>query len=262
VSCSIQVASPFQAIREYELAHNIPLGWVNFSIARSAPDGAWQRLERGEIKLDEHFFDIFNLDLRSRELWSEYCNKTQSGSGAGPPLPPLPEIDGEWLFWEMMRVARNPEPHMFTALKKLKASEQFLVAALSNTVIFPTDHPYSEGISGDLRSQFDVFISSAHVGLRKPDPRIYLYAMTRMDEYVREKARKGDLSAEQRDWDRGITASDVVFLDDIGENLRAAKELGMSTIKVQFGKAMDAVKELEKVTGIRLVEEEVSRHKL
>jgi FMN phosphatase YigB (HAD superfamily) len=160
----------------------------------------------------------------------------------------------------MMRIARNPDPHMSVALKKLKASGQFLVAALSNTVIFPEDHAYSKG-TDDIRSQFDVFISSAHVGLRKPDPRIYLYALAKMDECAREKARASGLS-EGRDWGSGITAGDVVFLDDIGENLKTAKKIGMSTIKVQLGKAIDAVKELEKVTGLSLLEEEILRHKL
>ncbi|KAK5279440.1 hypothetical protein LTR16_007673, partial [Cryomyces antarcticus] len=50
------VVSPFQAILDYETAHGIPPGWVNFSISRSAPNGAWQRLERGEIPLDAAYF--------------------------------------------------------------------------------------------------------------------------------------------------------------------------------------------------------------
>ena len=37
-------------------------------------------------------------------------------------VPPVPDIDAEWLYWEMMRVAREPDPHMYPALKKLRAA--------------------------------------------------------------------------------------------------------------------------------------------
>jgi FMN phosphatase YigB (HAD superfamily) len=182
--------------------------------------------------------------------------------GADCSLPPLPDIDGEWLFWEMMRMSRNPDPYIYPVLKKLKASGQFLVAALSNTVIFPEDHAYAKGIANEIRSQFDVFISSAHVGLRKPDPQIYQYAVMKMDEYVREKAQVGGLPMKELDWGSGITAGDVVFLDDIGANLKTARMIGMGTIKVQLGKGADAVRELEKVTGLRLLEGESLKPKL
>ncbi|KAH0545120.1 hypothetical protein FGG08_000732 [Glutinoglossum americanum] len=265
------VGSPFQAILDYEAAHNIPSGWINFSISRPAPNGTWHRLERGEIKLDAHFFEGFSQDLRSKESWREFCDirgKNQSpthgvdATSAADSLPPPPDIDGEWLFWEMMRVASDPDPFMYPALKKLKASGQFLIAALSNTVIFPENHAYSKGIADEVRSQFDVFISSAHVGLRKPDPQIYLYAVEKMDGYVREKARVDGSLAKELGRDIGIATSDVIFLDDIGANLKTAKMVGMGTIKVQLGNVVDAVKELEKVTGLELLGEDDSKLRL
>ena len=48
------------------------------------------------------------------------------------------------------------------------------------------------------------------VGLRKPDPRIYLLACESL----------------------AIEPAEAVFLDDIGRNLKIARELGMTTIKV------------------------------
>jgi FMN phosphatase YigB (HAD superfamily) len=214
--------------------------------------------------LDTYFFEGFNLDLRSEGLWREFCHirGKQVRIDAAHSLPPLPDIDGERLFWEMMRMARNPDPSMYPALKKLKASGKFLVAALSNTVVFPEDHAYSRGIADEIRSQFDVFISSAHIGLRKPDPQIYLYAVRKMDAYAREKARVGGLSMKESGWGSGITAGDVIFLDDIGANLKTGKKVGMRTIKVQLGKVADAVKELENVTGLRLLGEENSKSRL
>lgn len=166
--------------------------------------------------------------------------KESPSSIAVDSLPPLPKIDAEYLFWEMMRVSRDPDPFMFPALGRLKASGQYLIGALSNTVIFPPSHPFSKDTIG-LRDQFDFFVSSAHTGLRKPDPRIYAHALEKINDL---QAGKGGPR---------INASDVVFLDDIGENLKAAKKAGFRTIKVVLGRTQDAVKELENITGLQLL---------
>lgn len=229
---------------DYELSKNIPPGWVNFSISRTSPHGSWHKLERGEIKMDADFFTNFTKDLRNPDLWQQF-NERQRQQKPTPnvptTLPPMPEVDGEWLFWEMMRISRAPDPYMFPVLKKLKDSGKFIIGALSNTVIFPDGHPYSEDAIG-LKSQFDFFISSAHTGLRKPDPKIYEAAWKEMDALAKQKGIGG------------VAASDIVFLDDIGENLKFARKAGLLTIKVTLGKTQDAVRELEKVTGLELLE--------
>ncbi len=209
--------------------------------------------------MDADFFAGFNRDLRNPNVWREHYTKSKAkssprssaetltalnASGADSlvvDIPPVPDVDAEALFWEMMRVSRTPDTFMYPALKKLKASGKFLIAALSNTMIFPPSHPYAfPGTKGDVRNHFDVFVSSAHVGLRKPDPRIYERALRDMDEF--EKERGG----------AGIRAEEMVFLDDIGENLKAARKAGMRTIKVNLGRSREAVKELEKITGMKL----------
>ncbi|MHB8575915.1 MAG: HAD family hydrolase [Dehalococcoidia bacterium] len=57
---------------------------------------------------------------------------------------------------------------------------------------------------------FDAVVESAVVGMRKPDPRIY------------------QLACEQL----SVRPEDAIFLDDFGINLKAARALGMATIKV------------------------------
>jgi epoxide hydrolase-like predicted phosphatase len=79
-----------------------------------------------------------------------------------------------------------------------------------------------------LREHFDPFVESCVVGLRKPDPRIYLHAC--------EAA--------------GVRPPEAVFLDDIGRNLKPARELGMRTIKVDDPDA--ALAELEDALGFAL----------
>jgi putative hydrolase of the HAD superfamily len=75
---------------------------------------------------------------------------------------------------------------------------------------------------------FDHVIESAKLGLRKPDPRIYRMMV---------KALRVDPSR-------------CVYLDDLGVNLKPAREMGMTTIKVL--NTPQAIAELEAATGLEL----------
>ncbi|KAG4442973.1 hypothetical protein IFR05_001586 [Cadophora sp. M221] len=140
---------------------------------------------------------------------------------------------------------------MYPALQALKKSGKYILAALSNTVIFPETHPFSNPpAEKDIRRVFDVFVSSAHIGLRKPDPRIYAHALQAVNTYALSHASSP--RGKALNWSAGIQASDVVFSDDIGENLKAGKAFGFRTIKVHLGRAYEAVDELESITGLEL----------
>ena len=146
----------------------------------------------------------------------------------------------------MMSTSREPDPYMYPALKKLQASGKYKLVALSNTSIFPEGHEFNVPRPDDVRNVFEIFVSSAHVGMRKPDRIIYDYAL----KLIREK------------WGDDLRNEDIVFLDDIGENLKTARSLGIRTIRVILGKTKDAVKELERVTGLELLDETEPRAKL
>jgi putative hydrolase of the HAD superfamily len=75
---------------------------------------------------------------------------------------------------------------------------------------------------------FDHVIESAKIGLRKPDPRIYQMMLEAL----------------------GIDPQNCVYLDDLGVNLKPAREMGMTTIKVL--NAAQAITELESATGLTL----------
>ncbi|KAF2725924.1 HAD-like protein [Polychaeton citri CBS 116435] len=259
------VVSPFQAILDYERSRGIPDGWINWSISQSGHDGAWQRLERGEILLDQAFFRNFKSDLSNERRWRAYFarhlakqQKGSQGHAAGEAAyqaPSVPDIDSEWLYWEMMRISREMDPHMFPALKRLRrhadeSNGKLIIGALSNTSIFPPGHPYNDAATPEgkrnteLKSIFDVFVSSAHVGMRKPDEDIYRFAVKELGTFASSRGSKVI-----------IEPGDIVFLDDIGANLRTAKKVGMRTIKVSLGRADLAVKELERITGLGLTSE-------
>lgn len=80
----------------------------------------------------------------------------------------------------------------------------------------------------DVMQLFDVVIESSKVGFRKPDPRIYALACEQMS----------------------INPQEAVFLDDLGINLKPARELGMTTIKVLT--AEQALTDLEAHLGFTL----------
>ena len=75
---------------------------------------------------------------------------------------------------------------------------------------------------------FDHIIESAKIGLRKPDPRIYRMMVEAL----------------------GVDPARCVYLDDLGVNLKPARDMGMITIKVL--NAPQALAELEAATGMSL----------
>lgn len=83
----------------------------------------------------------------------------------------------------------------------------------------------------------------------RSDPAIYKYTISAIDTYAREHAAT---QGKGLGWEKGIKAQDILFLDDIGENLKAARGVGMRTLKVGLGKAYEAVEELEQITGMKL----------
>ncbi|KAH7132254.1 HAD-like domain-containing protein [Dendryphion nanum] len=256
------VISPFQAILDYERAHSIPPGYINFSIQKGPHDtGAWQLIERGETILDDTWFAAFKAQLSIPAHWTEFWRTKTDAGRHGAPVPPVPDINAKSMFWEMMRTSRAPDPWMYPALKKLGASRKYVLGALSNTVAFPTGivddkgvlytkgllhapkpNPYAED-STDIADCFDLFLSSAHIGVRKPDPKAYELAVRELDKVAREKGLGG------------VTAGDVLFLDDIGVNLKWARKSGLRTIKVDLGRTKEAVRELENQTGESLLDD-------
>ncbi|POS83386.1 hypothetical protein EPUL_004677, partial [Erysiphe pulchra] len=226
------VNSPFQAVRDYEIENNIPLGWINYGIDQCKPDGIWHRLERGEVELDQR--------------WNLFWQKRFS-----TPTPPMPRLDLQKLFWSMVEATQNIDPWMFPALTTLKKSEQFILIALSNSFKLPPSHQkVHDEKTSSLRSIFDIYICSAEIGIRKPDPKIYDYALEAANSFAKKNA--GSLRAKKLGWGNEISPSEVLFLDDIGENVKGGKQAGFSVIKVNLGKTWEAVEALEAATGLKL----------
>ena len=130
------------------------------------------------------------------------------------------------MFGEMAAEAK-PRPAMLRAIERIKA-EGLRVAALTNN--WATEESSDAPDSGTrvLASMFDEFVESSVEGLRKPDPRIY--------ELVCERL--------------GVAPQEAAFLDDIGANLKPARSMGMTTIRVV--QPEPALAELEAALGFSL----------
>lgn len=125
-------------------------------------------------------------------------------------------------------LAGDLRPEMVEALRRIKA--KFRTGCITNNL--PANAIGSASgrtlYIAEVMVLFDYVIESAKIGLRKPDPKIY------------------HMMAEAL----GVDPKRCIYLDDLGVNLKPAREMGMTTIKVVSGK--QALAELEAATGLSL----------
>jgi putative hydrolase of the HAD superfamily len=125
-------------------------------------------------------------------------------------------------------LAGDPRPEVVEALRRVK--QHFKTGCITNNL--PANSIGSLGgraiYVAETMALFDHVIESAKIGLRKPDPRIYRMMVEALD----------------------VDPKNCVYLDDLGVNLKPAREMGMKTIKVIDGP--QAIRELESVTNLML----------
>ena len=197
----VVLGSPLHAFRAYERDLGLADNYLGRHILQAGPGGAWARLERGELSIGA-FETAFDAEV--------------AAAGASISTVEL-----------MLRVAEasQPRPAMVSALGRLRQAG-LKTAALTNN--WKNDEQ-SEKMDL-LRGEFHVFIESAKVGLRKPDPRIYELVLSEL----------------------AIDARECVFLDDIGGNLKPARAMGIHTLKVID--PHETLKELSELLGLQLTD--------
>ena len=120
----------------------------------------------------------------------------------------------------------DARPTMLAAIARIR-EEGLKTAALTNNWVGDDGMTMAER-SPALAAAFDVIVESSIEGLRKPEPKIYELVCERLD----------------------VTPQQAVFLDDLGVNLKPARAMGMTTIKVDDPDR--ALAELEDVLGFSL----------
>jgi putative hydrolase of the HAD superfamily len=117
-------------------------------------------------------------------------------------------------------------PEMVEALRR--CHERLRTALVTNNFLAVEGAGNHGGPLAEVAEHFDVIVESSRAGVRKPDPAIYELVCAEL----------------------AIEPSEAVFLDDLGINLKPARAMGMTTIKVTD--PAEAIAELEDVVGFAL----------
>ena len=118
---------------------------------------------------------------------------------------------------------------MVDIIKTLKKMD-FIQACLTNNFIPDNDNqPDMMDLNKktEVFNLFDFIFESKEIGLRKPDQAFYDYVLEKVD----------------------IPPEKIIFLDDLGINLKPAKAMGMTTIKVVS--ESQAKEDLERILKIK-----------
>lgn len=206
--------------------------WDFGGVMTESPFLAFRRFER-ERGLPANFLRGINARNHDHNAWARFERSELSPDrfdeafavetrSAGYEVRGLDVID--LLYGEV-------RPAMVAALKACKS--HFTNACVTNNVNAGPGRGFERdpGRAGEWKGVlelFDIVIESSRIGVRKPETRFFERACEQL----------------------GIVASQAVYLDDLGTNLRPARAMGMHTIKVE--EPGIAIAELESVLGIRL----------
>lgn len=207
--------------------------WDFGGVFTTGPFPAFNRFEQ-EHGLPRNFIRMLNATNPTTNAWAKFESGKitleafdrlfeEESRAAGHPIPGreiLPLIGGDL------------RPRMVDALEICR--QHYKVACLTNNMRPSdanddngTDTPQQPSRMAGILGLFDLVVESSKEGIRKPDPRFYRIACERLD----------------------IAPAEAVFLDDLGVNLKPARALGMTTIKVIDED--QALAELEQHLGIR-----------
>jgi putative hydrolase of the HAD superfamily len=197
--------SPFEAFARYETERGIPVGTIRKINSTNHDTNAWAQFERSLVGIE----DFDRLFLAEAAVLGHTI----------PGKDVLPLLAGDF------------RPEVIEALRRVKQAG-LLTGCITNNMPHNAAGGTAAGrtlYAREIMELFDVVIESAKIGIRKPDPRIYLMMCEKL----------------------GVAPAACVFLDDLGGNLKPARTLGMTTIKVETGH--QAIAELEAATGLKLL---------
>lgn len=203
--------------------------WDFGGVVTTSPFDAFNFYERAH-GIPEDFIRRINATNADDNAWAKFERNEIDLAGfgalfeaesaaAGHPIPGARVI--ELLSGEV-------RPEMLVALRHCR--ERFRVGCLTNNMAVGEGPGMANSASRrtaveEAMALFHVVIESSKVGVRKPDPRVYRIACAEL----------------------GVEPDEVVYLDDLGINLKPARAMGMTTIKVTD--AGQALAELERAIG-------------
>jgi len=206
--------------------------WDFGGVLTTSPFEAFNRFER-ERGLPPDFIRGINATHPTHNAWARFESNRisyetfdreflEESTAAGHPVRGseiLPLLSGDL------------RPRMVEALRR--SGERFRNACLTNNVRSGTgpgmaaDSERAALVDG-VMALFDLIVESSVEGVRKPDPRAYEIVLERL----------------------GVPAERILFLDDLGINLKPARAIGMTTVKVVSEE--QALRDLARYTGLEV----------
>ena len=192
-------------------------------VITSSPFEAFTRYEQ-EAGLPDGFIRLVNSTDPDSNAWShlERGRLDVDGFAAAFEAEALRlghRVDGREVLGLL---GGDVRPAMVEAVRR--CTERFETACVTNNFTLE-DTPLPAEVSA-IFELFDVVVESRVVGIRKPEPRFYELACQMV----------------------GVAPDEVVYLDDLGINLKPARAMGMTTIKVSDPGV--ALRELSAATGL------------
>jgi len=206
--------------------------WDFGGVLTTSPFEAFNRYEE-ERGLPKDLIRSINATNGDTNAWAQFENSTVT----------LDEFDGLFAAEARERgyyvpgkdiialLAGDLRPQMVEALRRI--SERLITGCITNNVkagegAGMARSPEKVAANEAIMKMFQVVIQSSVVGVRKPNPKIYEMACEALN----------------------VAPEEVVYLDDLGINLKPARAMGMQTIKVIDPDV--ALDELEAAVGFDL----------
>jgi putative hydrolase of the HAD superfamily len=206
--------------------------WDFGGVILSSPFEAFNRYER-EAGLPKDFIRRLNARNPDTNAWAKMERSEVSLEGFVELFEEEARQHGHRLDgWKILQaLSGDIRPQMVEALRRCKAA--FRVACITNNMKSGEGpgmarSPEKAKAVAEVMSLFEHVVESSKLGLRKPDPRIYRHACDLL----------------------GVSPERCIYLDDLGVNLKPAREMGMRTIKVVDPEA--AIDELQTMVGFPL----------
>ena len=174
-------SSPFEAFNQFEEANDLPKDIIRTINSENPDTNAWAKFESNSITIDV-FNDLFLKEAKAKGF----------------------DIKGRDIIKLLKGSIRK---NMVSFLRELKSD--FKLGCITNNVKSSSEEN-NDNETKEAMSLFDHIIESSIVGIRKPNPEIYMMSCDALK----------------------VSPDQCIYLDDLGINLKPARELGMTTIKV------------------------------